>query len=121
MKLWIIIGALLLSIAIIFGAFGSHFLKTRFSENDIEIFEIGVRYHTYQALGLLILGVMGFNINNDLIVLPAMIITTGLIIFSGSLYLLVLLNIRWLGAVTPIGGMFLIFGWALLAFNLIRS
>ena len=121
MKIWIIIGALLLSLAIILGAFGSHFLKTRFSESDIEIFEIGVRYHTYQALGLIILGVMSFHFNHDLISLPALIITIGLIIFSGSLYFLVLLNLRWLGGGTPIGGIFLILGWALLAFNLIRS
>ena len=66
-------------------------------------------------------GAIGFHLNHDLIHIPAYLLTAGIVIFSGSLYLLVLTNMRWLGAVTPIGGACFIAGWLLLAFNIYRS
>jgi uncharacterized membrane protein YgdD (TMEM256/DUF423 family) len=74
----------------------------------------------YHALGLLIIGAIGFQVSQDIIQMPATFITFGIVIFSGSLYLLVLTNARWLGAITPIGGLCFIVGWLLLAFNLFR-
>ena len=120
MKTWLIVGASLAGLAVLLGAFGAHALKSKVSQEDLAIFETGVRYHLYHALGLLIIGAIGFQVSQDIIQMPATLITVGIVIFSGSLYLLVLTNIRWLGAITPIGGLCFIIGWLLLAFNLFR-
>ena len=120
MKTWLIVGASLAGVAVLLGAFGAHSLKSKVSPEDLFIFETGVRYHMYHALGLLFIGVIGFQISQDVIQIPAYLFTAGIIIFSGSLYLLVFTNARWLGAITPIGGLCFIIGWLLLAFNLFR-
>ena len=64
MKTWIIVGSLLAAIAVLIGAFGSHSLKSRVSPEDLAIFETGVRYHMYHALGLIIMGILGFYYNS---------------------------------------------------------
>ena len=102
MKTWLIVGASLAGLAVLLGAFGAHALKSKVSQEDLAIFETGVRYHLYHALGLLIIGAIGFQVSQEIIQLPATLITVGIVIFSGSLYLLVLTNIRWLGAITTI-------------------
>ena len=89
MKTWLIVGASLAGLAVLLGAFGAHGLKSRVSPEDLLIFETGVRYHMYHALGLLIIGVIGFQVSQDVIQIPAYLFTAGIIIFSGSLYLLV--------------------------------
>ena len=114
MKNWILLGASLAALAVVFGAFGSHILKSRLSSEDLAIFETGVRYHMYHALGLILMGTLGFHYNSDVIQLPAILLTFGILIFSGSLYLLVLTGARWMGAITPIGGLSFIAGWIML-------
>jgi uncharacterized membrane protein YgdD (TMEM256/DUF423 family) len=121
MKAWLIVGASLAGLAVLLGAFGAHALKSKVSPEDLLIFETGVRYHMYHALGLLFIGIVGFQVSQDLLQFPAYLFTAGILIFSGSLYLLVLTNTRWLGAITPIGGLCFIAGWFLLAFNFYRS
>jgi uncharacterized membrane protein YgdD (TMEM256/DUF423 family) len=121
MKSIIITGALFAGLAVILGAFGAHSLKAKVSPEDLLIFETGVKYHMYHALGLILVGLLGFNYSKEIIHLPSILFVIGIIIFSGSLYILVISNIRWLGAITPIGGLALIFGWLLLAFNLYRA
>ncbi len=121
MKTWLIVGANLAGLAVLLGAFGAHGLKSKVSPEDLAIFETGVRYHMYHALGLLLIGVIGFNVSQDVVQIPAYFLTAGILIFSGSLYLLVITDTRWLGAVTPIGGLCFIIGWFLLAFNLYKS
>lgn len=121
MKTWLIVGAILAGLAVLLGAFGAHGLKSKVSPEDLAIFETGVRYHMYHALGLLLFGVIGFNVSQDVVQIPAYFLTAGILIFSGSLYLLVITDTRWLGAVTPIGGLCFIIGWFLLAFNLYKS
>jgi len=121
MKTWIIIGCLLSGIAILFGAFGAHALKSKVTPEDLLIFETGVRYQIYHSIGLILIGILGFNLSLDILELPANLFISGIIIFSGSLYLLVLTNIRWLGAITPLGGLCFIIGWCLLAFNIYKS
>ena len=120
MKTWLIIGASLAGLAVLLGAFGTHGLKSRVSPEYLAIFKTGVRYHMVHAIGLLLIGAIGFHLNHDLIQIPAYLLTVGIVIFSGSLYLLVLTNTRWFGAVTPIGGACFIVGWLLLAFNIDR-
>lgn len=121
MKNWIVLGASLAALAVVLGAFGAHGLKSKVTPEDLAIFETGVRYHMYHALGLILIGILGFHFNSEVIQLPAVLLSVGILIFSGSLYILVLTGLRWMGAITPIGGLALIAGWVLLAFRLIKS
>ena len=120
MKTWLIIGALLAGLSVLVGAFGAHGLKSRVTPLDLGIFETGVKYQMYHSLGLILIGIIGFFFRHDILIIPAILLFFGTIIFSGSLYLIVLTNLRWLGAVTPIGGIFLILGWIFLSVNLFR-
>ena len=121
MRLVIIFGALIAGSAVLFGAFGAHGLKTRISIEDLNIFETAVRYQMYHALGILIFGVMGYFLPHETLLIPAWFLIVGVIIFSGSLYLLIFTQERWLGAVTPIGGFFLVIGWILFTINIYKS
>lgn len=121
MKIWIILGAIFLALAILLGAFGTHIIKSKVSGELLNIYEIGIRYHVYHSFGLILIGLIGFHFNHNVVIWPAILILVGIIIFSGSLYILSLSGIRWYGAITPIGGIFFIFGWALLAINLISQ
>ena len=118
MRILLIIGSLFAALSVLLGAFGAHALKNRLSIEDLAIFEIAVRYQMYHALGLLFMGVASFHLTEKLVSIPAYFITFGIIIFSGSLLLLVFTNLRWFGAITPIGGFCLIIGWLLLAYNI---
>ena len=121
MRIWIIVGAISFALAITLGAFVAHLVKSKLSSVDFTIFETGVRYHIYNALGLILIGLIGFHVQENIIIIPALMITVGVIIFSGRLYMLVFTDLRWLGIITPSGGISLITGWALFAFNLIRN
>ncbi|MAV69318.1 MAG: hypothetical protein CMG04_00685 [Candidatus Marinimicrobia bacterium] len=123
MKTWLIIGACLAGVSVLFGAFGAHGLKTRVSSDDLGIFETAVRYQMYHSLGILFISTLGItkSFPDNILLIPTYLMVAGIIIFSGSLYILVLTNTRWLGAITPIGGGLLIFSWFLLAFNIYRS
>jgi uncharacterized membrane protein YgdD (TMEM256/DUF423 family) len=105
-------GALMGGLAVAAGAFGSHFLQSRLTPEDLAIFETGVRYQMYHALALIVCAVLGRGAG-----LAAHSFLWGTCVFSGSLYLLVSTGPRWLGAITPIGGTLLLVGWAALAFR----
>ncbi len=120
MKVWIIIGSLLAALSVLLGAFGAHGLKSRVSSTDLEIFETGVRYQMYHALGLILIGFIGFHFRQDILTIPAYLLLIGTFIFSFSPYILVLTNIRWFGAVTPVGGICLVIGWMVLSYNIYR-
>ena len=121
MKLWLIIGAILAGLAVLIGAFGVHGLKAKVSHEDLEIFNTGVNYHMFHALAILLMGAISFHLPHDIISVPAYFMFTGVVIFSGSLYLLVITNLRWLGAITPIGGLCFIIGWFLFAYKVYKS
>ena len=118
MRILLIIGSLFAALSVLLGAFGAHALKNRLSIEDLAIFEIAVRYQMYHALGLLFMGVASFYLTEKLVSIPAYFMILGIIIFSGSLILLVFTNLRWFGAITPSGGLCLIIGWLLLAYNI---
>ena len=120
MRILLIIGLIFAAFAVLLGAFGAHFLKSRLSVEDLAIFETAVRYQMYHALGIVLIGVLGFHVPHNLILLPSYFMISGILIFSGTLFLLLYTNIRWFGAITPIGGTFLIIGWLYLAFNIYR-
>lgn len=119
----VIIAALLGFIAVAAGAFGAHALRDSLSPRDLEIFETAVRYQLVHAVALL--GVAAAWLRwpevSGLVALSGGFMTVGVAVFSGSLYLLVLTGTRWLGAVTPLGGVSLLVGWALLAWAAFRS
>ncbi len=121
MKSIIVTGALLAGLAVMLGAFGAHALKAKVSPEDLAVFDTAVKYHMAHALGLILIGVIGFHYPKEIIYIPALLLISGILIFSGSLYILVISNMRWLGAITPLGGISMIAGWMLLAFNLYRS
>ncbi|MAI87202.1 MAG: hypothetical protein CMF99_08685 [Candidatus Marinimicrobia bacterium] len=118
MRILIIIGSLFAALSVLLGAFGAHGLKNRLSMEDLAIFETAVRYQMYHSLGILLMGVASFYLTEKLVSMPAYFFILGIIIFSGSLFLLVITNLRWFGAITPIGGLCLIIGWLLLAYNI---
>ena len=107
-------GALSAAVAVALGAFGAHALRSRLEPRDLEIFETAVRYQMYHALALLAAGWLlargGTGAST-----AAWAFVAGTVIFCGSLYLMVATGHRWLGAVTPLGGVALILGWLLLA------
>ena len=97
MKLWILTGSLLAALSVLVGAFGAHGIKSKVSTADLEIFETGVKYQMYHALGLMLIGFIGFHYRQEILTIPAYLLLIGTFIFSGSLYILVLTNIRWFG------------------------
>lgn len=115
--LWIMIGALMAGAGIAAGAFGAHGLKARLSREDLEIFETAVRYWMYHSFAVLFCGFIATRIDTGLLRAAAICFVAGALIFSGSLFTLVLSGQRWLGAVTPLGGVLFIVGWGLLAFS----
>ena len=105
------LGAWWAALGIALGAFGAHGLKGHLDSNDLAIYETGVRYQMYAALALMALGAAGKWGP------PLRLLGLGSLIFSGSLYALVLLQVRWLGAITPIGGLLMIAGLAWLGWQ----
>lgn len=113
-KTWIEIGAILLTLAVIIGAFGAHGLKSKISPEMLQIYKTGVEYHFYHALGILIIAVIGMHLQSNLIMWSGICMFAGIVLFSGSLYVMAVTGVKWLGAVTPIGGLSFVAGWILL-------
>jgi uncharacterized membrane protein YgdD (TMEM256/DUF423 family) len=122
-RIFLAIAAILGGLAVAAGAFASHALKEKLTERALEIFETGARYQMYHALALLLVALL---CNSGLQTLPyeappptlvtaGIAFIVGVVIFSGSLYALSLTGIKWLGAITPLGGAAFILGWGCLA------
>ncbi|WP_020403537.1 DUF423 domain-containing protein [Gracilimonas tropica] len=119
-KIIIAIAAVLLALAVAAGAFGAHALKNILSAERLETWQTAVQYHAWHALGLILIALIGAQFEIT-ITWPVSLILAGIVIFSGSLYVLCLSGISWLGAITPIGGVAFISGWILLAVQCIRE
>jgi len=109
---WFAVGALAAGIGVALGAFGAHGLKTRVEPALLDVFETGVRYHLIHALALLVLGVAQTRNPAPLLQAASWLLLLGIVVFSGSLYLMTFTGARWLGAITPIGGVLFLLGWA---------
>ena len=119
---FLLIGSLFALVGVMLGAFGAHALKTRLSPEMLAVFETGVRYQMYHALALLIVAAAIGNIGAArLLVAAGWLFCAGVVVFSGSLYALALTGTSALGAITPVGGLMFLAGWAcLVAFALLR-
>lgn len=106
--------SVLLALAVAIGAFGAHGLKAHLSQEMLQTYRTGVEYHFYHALGLLLIGVLSVVYPSNILNWSAFLLTLGTILFSGSLYLMAITGIKWLGAITPIGGLSFIAGWVFL-------
>ena len=117
-------GAILLFLSVGLGAFGAHGLKGRLVElGTLAVYEKAVLYHMLHAIGLLIVPLIASQsfIAEAHAQKICWLLAAGILIFSGSLYILAITNIKWLGAITPFGGLSFLAAWALLAFGLIRQ
>lgn len=121
MKGYIIIASLFAALAILFGAFGSHALKERLSAQSLEVYDIATRYLMFHALGIFLIALLGFQLPKESLEIPVILMIIGTSIFSGSLYLIAILDFKKLGMVTPIGGLLLIVSWLLLAYNTYKT
>lgn len=101
-------------LAVGFGAFGAHALQKRLTTDMLAVFETAVRYHFYHALGLFAVSWVASKNPGALANAAGWAITCGIILFSGSLYLLSMTGTRWLGVITPLGGVAFLAGWILL-------
>ena len=119
---WSGVGATLLGLAVMLGAFGAHALRARFDDYATGIWEKAVFYHFVHAIGILVVPLLA---RTEALSEPAAdrvcwLLVAGVLIFSGSLYALAVTGVRTLGAITPIGGTAFIAGWLLLAWSLFR-
>jgi uncharacterized membrane protein YgdD (TMEM256/DUF423 family) len=120
---WTAVGALLLALAVALGAFGAHGLKGRLDAYSIGVYEKAVLYHFLHALGILLVALLARTgaISGAGQARVAWLLFVGILLFSGSLYVLAVSGIRALGAITPLGGLAFIAGWLLLAYEALRS
>ncbi len=115
-------GALSGGLGVALGAFGAHALRARLTPDALATFETGVRYQMYHALALLaVTYIVTRWAGSALPSLAGWLFVAGILLFSGSLYLLALTGVRWLGAVTPFGGLAFIAGWACLFIAALRA
>ena len=120
-NLFFALGSSLSLLGVVFGAFGAHALRSKLTPEMLETFEVAVRYQMYHGLGMIAAAWAASQWQNHLTVTSGWCFFAGILIFSGSLYILSLTGIRWLGAITPIGGLAFIVGWGCLTIAAIRG
>ena len=121
-KLFLSMGSLLALAAVVIGAFGTHGLKARLSPEMLAVYQTGVQYHFYHALGLVLVGLAFFHLPESAALRASgWLMAAGILLFSGSLYVLALTGEKWLGAVAPLGGTAFILGWGAFAWAVLRT
>ena len=109
--MWIFVAAASGAVAVMAGAFGAHGLRARVSVEQVQAWTTASHYHLLHSVALLALALYAAQSGRQEVQWPAILFTIGIVLFSGSIYLLVLTPAKWLGPVTPVGGLFLIAGW----------
>lgn len=117
---YIMAGSVSGALAILFGAFGAHALKSRINPSYLDVFETAVRYQVYHALALIGVGLIATRIDASLLKITGTLFILGTLMFSGSLYALVLSGVSHFGMITPIGGICLFGGWVSLFWTMTR-
>jgi uncharacterized membrane protein YgdD (TMEM256/DUF423 family) len=113
-RTFLLLGALAGFIGVALGAFGAHGLRARLPAEMLAVFETGVRYQMYHACAILIVALAAARLDGWLIRAAGWLFAAGIVLFSGSLYVLALSRLTMFGAVTPIGGLAFLAGWACL-------
>jgi len=116
-QLFSVLGAGFAFLAVAGGAFGAHSLKAILTPDMLAVFETGVRYQMYHALALLAVGWAAQQYPQAAFHIAGWLFVAGILLFSGSLYVLALSGVRWLGAITPLGGVLFLAGWAVFAWQ----
>lgn len=119
MRLFLMLGGINAALSVMAGAFGAHALEERLSERHFEVFETGARYHMYHSLGLLAVAWLASQQAPGAHV-AGWSMTAGIVLFSGSLYALALTGVDRLGAITPLGGLAFLVGWAAVVYSAAR-
>ncbi|HEY2155885.1 MAG TPA: DUF423 domain-containing protein [Isosphaeraceae bacterium] len=113
---WLRLGAILGFLSVACGAFAAHGLKDHLDERGLALFETAARYQMYHALALVAVGLLARGSRSSgALCVAGYSFLAGILLFSGSLYALALSGVRWLGAITPFGGVLFLVGWAALA------
>ena len=126
-KIYLVIGIILAGLAVGLGAFGAHGLKKVVSPEDVATYQTGVQYQMYHAMALIFVGVLSDRIYNGYVTYAGVLFTAGIVLFSGSLYLIVSLHAmnkaipKAIGILTPIGGMLFIFGWVCMLIGILKK
>jgi uncharacterized membrane protein YgdD (TMEM256/DUF423 family) len=120
-RLFFVLGTLSAGLGVALGAFGAHALKARLAPELLTVYEVGVRYQIYHALALLAVAWACTRWPGGTVTASGWLFVAGTLLFSGSLYALSLSGLRWLGAITPIGGVAWLAGWVCLAWGVWRS
>ena len=115
------LGAILAFVAVAAGAFGAHALKDTLGEARIDVFKTGAQYQMYHALALLAVGLAAFRWDSGFLDAAGWLFVAGIVLFSGSLYALAITDVKVLGAITPLGGLCFLIGWALVAVAALRA
>jgi uncharacterized membrane protein YgdD (TMEM256/DUF423 family) len=116
-RLFFSIGALSALVSVAAGAFGAHAVRARISPEHLAVFETGARYQMYHAIAILVVSWAITRWPGPLPVWAGWLFLVGTVLFSGSLYLLATTGVRWLGAITPLGGVAFMAGWLCLALS----
>ncbi|WP_221567363.1 MULTISPECIES: DUF423 domain-containing protein [Bacillaceae] len=120
-KLFILLGALNAGLAVVLGAFGAHGLESKLSSKMMEVYKTGVQYHIFHALGLFVVAFLADKFpNSSMLGAAGWIMLLGIILFSGSLYVLSVTGISKLGIITPFGGLAFIISWVLIIIAMLK-
>jgi uncharacterized membrane protein YgdD (TMEM256/DUF423 family) len=115
-KRFLLSAALAALLAVALGAFAAHGLRGRLDEHLMDVFQTGVRYHFFHALGLAVIAILAKQYpDSNTLCWAGWLMVAGMVVFSGSLYLLSLTGLTWLGMITPLGGLAFMAGWLLVA------
>lgn len=126
-KIFLIIGTILAGVAVVLGAFGAHGLRKIVSPENVATYQTGVQYQMYHALGLILIGILSERILNSYLSYAGVLFVAGVVLFSGSLYLIVSLYAMnktvptAIGILTPIGGLLFILGWICLLISILKK
>jgi len=121
-RLFLLLGGIAALLAVALGAFGAHGLKARIAPELLSVYKTGVEYHFYHALGLILVGLTALRLPESVALKASgWAMLAGIVLFSGSLYLLALTGLPWLGAITPFGGLAFLAAWGLFATAAVKS
>ena len=119
-KTALLLGVAFCGLSVVIGAFGAHGLKDKLSDYSISVFNKGVMYQFLHGIGIILTVILDYNLKSLSFDTSIWLFVFGIILFSGSLYILAITEVKWFGMITPIGGIMFILGWALMFINVLK-